>query len=100
MDANSPRKLSAPRVIVTRLAFVILLFTLAIVVAVWSAPLWVGAELTLLRLLAAGFHQRSVAINGNHVFYLEGGPENGSSVVLIHGLNSKAQQDWVVLAPY
>lgn len=100
MDANSPGNSSAARVIVTRLAFVILLFTLALVLIVWRAPLWVGAELTLLRLLAAGFHQRSVVINGDHVFYLEGGPENGSPVVLIHGLNSKAQQDWVALAPY
>ena len=100
MDANSPGNSSAPSVIVTRLAFILLLFTLALVVIVWRAPLWVGAELTLFRLLADGFHKRSMLINGYHVFCLEGGPESGAPVVLIHGLGSKAQQDWVALAPY
>jgi pimeloyl-ACP methyl ester carboxylesterase len=100
MDANRLRKANAGRVILIRLGFILLLLTLALGMVVWRAPLWVGAELTLSRLLAAGFHQRSAVINGDHVFYLEGGPENGSPVVLIHGLNSKAQQDWVVLAPY
>ena len=100
MDAKSLGRVSAARVIAIRLGFILLLLMLALGMVVWRAPLWVGAELTLLRLLAAGFHQRSVAINGDHVFYLEGGPESGSPVALIHGLNSKAQQDWVVLAPY
>jgi len=100
MDANRLGKSSAARVIVTRLGFIVLLLTLALGVVVWRAPLWVGAELTLLRLLAAGFHKHSTVIDARHVFYLEGGPESGSSVVLIHGLNSKAQQDWVALAPY
>jgi pimeloyl-ACP methyl ester carboxylesterase len=100
MDAKSPGKSSAARVIVSRLTFLFLLLTLALSMVVWRAPLWVGAELTLSRLLAGGFHKRSMLINGYHVFYLEGGPENGSPVVLIHGLNSRAQQDWVALAPY
>jgi len=100
MDANSPGKSSVRRVIVIRLGFILLLFSLALGVVVWRAPLWVGAEVTLLRLLAVGFHQRSMVINGYHVFYLEGGPESGAPVVLIHGLGSKAQQDWVGLAPY
>jgi pimeloyl-ACP methyl ester carboxylesterase len=100
MDAKRPRKFSAPRVIVVGFLSILAVFALAFCITVWRAPLWVGAELTLLRLLAAGFHQRSVVINDDHVFYIEGGPENGSPVMLIHGLNSKAQQDWVVLAPY
>jgi pimeloyl-ACP methyl ester carboxylesterase len=100
MDANSPGKSGVARVIVTRLALVLLLLTLALVATVWRAPLWVGAELTLLRLLADGFHKHSMVINGYHVFYLEGGPESGTPVVLIHGLGSKAQQDWVALAPH
>jgi pimeloyl-ACP methyl ester carboxylesterase len=100
MDANSPRNSSAPRVIVRRLAFLVLLLTLALGIVVWRAPLWVGAELTLMRLLADGFHKRSMLIDGYHVFYLEGGPERGAPVVLIHGLGSKSQQDWVALAPY
>jgi pimeloyl-ACP methyl ester carboxylesterase len=100
MDANRLGKSSAPRVIVIRLAFILLLLIVALGVVVWRAPIWVGAELTLLRLLASGFQQRSIVINGYHIFYLEGGPANGSPVVLIHGLGSKAQQDWVALAPY
>jgi len=100
MDAHSLGKSSAARVTVSRLGFLVLLFTLALVVVVWRAPLWVGAEVTLLRLLADGFHKRSILINGYHVFYLEGGPESGAPVVLIHGLGSKAQQDWVALAPH
>jgi pimeloyl-ACP methyl ester carboxylesterase len=67
---------------------------------VWRAPLWVGAEVTLFRLLAAGFHKHSILINGYQIFYIEGGPSNGPTVVLIHGLGSKSQQDWVALAPY
>jgi pimeloyl-ACP methyl ester carboxylesterase len=100
MDAKSPGKSSAARVIVSRLAFLVLLLTLALGIVVWRAPLWVGAEVTLLRLLADGFHKRSMLISGYHVFYLEGGPQSGVPVVLIHGLGSKAQQDWVALAPY
>src|ERR1700675_2363103 len=100
MDANRLGRSSAARVIVTRLAFVVLLLTLALGVVVWRAPLWVGAEVTLFRLLADGFHKHSMVINWYHVFYLEGGPQSGSPVVLIHGLGSKAQQDWVALAPY
>jgi pimeloyl-ACP methyl ester carboxylesterase len=100
MDAKSPRKLSAPSVIVIWFLSILAVFALAFSITVWRAPLWVGAELTLLRLLAAGFQKRSMVINGYHVFYLEGGPESGAPVVLIHGLGSKAQQDWVALGPY
>jgi pimeloyl-ACP methyl ester carboxylesterase len=100
MDANSPGRSSAARVIVIRLVFILLFVTLALGVVVWRAPIWVGAELTLFRLLADGFHKRSMVINGYHVFYLEGGSANGPPVVLIHGLGSEAQQDWVALAPY
>jgi pimeloyl-ACP methyl ester carboxylesterase len=100
MHAHSLGTSSAARVIVTRLAFIVLLFILALGVVVWRAPLWVEAEVTLLRLLADGFHERSMVINGNYVFYLEGGHASGSPVLLIHGLGSKAQQDWVALAPY
>ena len=100
MDAHSLGNSNAARVIVTRLVCIVLILTLALGTVVWRAPLWVGSEITLFRLLAAGFHKHSMVINGYNVFYLEGGPRNGSPVVLIHGLNSKAQQDWVVLAPY
>jgi pimeloyl-ACP methyl ester carboxylesterase len=100
MDAQRLGKFSAARVIAVPLVFIILLITLALGAVVWRAPLWVGAEVTLLRLLAAGFHKRSMLIGGYHVFYIEGGPANGSPVVLIHGLGSKSQQDWVALAPY
>ena len=100
MHAKSLGKSSAARVIVIRLVFILLILTFALGIMVWRAPLWVGKEITLFRLLAAGFHKRSMVIDGHHVFYLEGGPASGSSVVLIHGLGSEAQQDWVALAPY
>jgi len=100
MDANSLGRSSAARVLAIRLVFIVLILTLTLGVIVWRAPLWVGAEITLFRLLAAGFYKRSVVIDGYHVFYIEGGPGSGAPVVLIHGLGSEAQQDWVVLAPY
>lgn len=100
MDAHSLGKSSAARVIVIRLVFIVLILTLALGIVVWRAPIWVGAEITLFRLFMAGFHKWSKVINGYHVFYLEGGPHNGPPIVLIHGLGSEAQQDWVVLAPY
>jgi pimeloyl-ACP methyl ester carboxylesterase len=100
MDAKSLGRFSAARVIAIRFVFILVLFALALGVVVWRAPLWVAAEVTLFRLLAAGFHKRSMVINGYHAFYLEGGPASGSLVLLIHGLGSKAQQDWVALGPY
>src|ERR1700719_399420 len=100
MDVNRLGKSSAARVIAIRLVFLFLLFILALGVVIWRAPLWFAAEVTLLRLLAAGFHKRSMVIDGYHMFYLEGGSASGSPVVLIHGLGSKSQQDWVALAPY
>ncbi len=100
MDVNSLGRFTAARVIAVRLVFILALFALALCVIVWRAPLWVAAEITLLRLLADGFHKRSMLVDGYHVFFLEGGPESGAPVVLIHGLGSKAQQDWVALAPY
>jgi pimeloyl-ACP methyl ester carboxylesterase len=100
MDAKSLGKSGAARVIAIRFVYILVLFALALSVMVWRAPLWVGAEVTLFRLLAAGFHKHSILINGYQIFYIEGGPSNGPTVVLIHGLGSKSQQDWVALAPY
>ena len=100
MHAKNLGESSAARVIVIRLVFILLILTFALGIMVWRAPLWVGKEITLFRLLAAGFHKRSMVIDGYHVFYLEGGPASGSPVMLIHGLGSEAQQDWVALAPY
>src|ERR1700693_3267046 len=100
MDANSLGRSSAARVLAIRLVFIVLILTLTLGVIVWRAPLWVGAEISLFRLLAAGFYKRSVVIDGYHAFYIEGGARSGAPIVLIHGLGSEAQQDWVVLAPY
>lgn len=100
MDASPPSDSSAPRVFLVRLLLTLLLCTVALGVTVWRAPMWVGAKLTHLRLYAAGFHDCSTVLNGNHVFYIEGGPANGVNVVLIHGLGTEAEEDWVVLAPY
>jgi pimeloyl-ACP methyl ester carboxylesterase len=100
MDANNLGRFSAARVIAVRFVFILVLFALALGVIVWRAPLWVAAEITLFRLLAAGFHKRSMVVDGYQVFYIEAGPASGSPVVLIHGLGSEAQQDWVELAPY
>jgi hypothetical protein len=74
MDANSLGRFSAARVIAVRFVFILVLFALALGVVLWRAPLWVGAEIALFRLLAAGFHKRSMVIDGYHVFYIEGGP--------------------------
>jgi len=100
MDAHRLGKSSATRVIASRVVCLFLLFALALGIVIWRAPLWFSAEVTLLRLLAVGFHKRSMVIDGYHVFYLEGGSARGAPVVLIHGLGSKSQQDWVELAPY
>jgi pimeloyl-ACP methyl ester carboxylesterase len=100
MHASPPRNFSAPRVFLVRILLILLVFTVALGVAVWRAPMWVGAKLTHFRLYTAGFHDRSIALDGHHVFYIEGGPANGANVVLIHGLGTEVEEDWVVLAPY
>jgi pimeloyl-ACP methyl ester carboxylesterase len=100
MDANRPGKSSAPRVFLFRLLLILLLLTAALGALVWRAPTWVGAKLTRFRLYAEGFRSHTALLNGHHVFYIEGGPAGAANVVLIHGLGTEAEEDWVVLAPY
>ena len=99
MDANRPGKSSAPRVFLFRLLLILLLLTAALGALVWRAPTWVGAKLTRFRLYAEGFRSHTALLNGHHVFYIEGGPAGAANVVLIHGLGTEAEEDWVVLAP-
>jgi len=46
-----------------------------------------------------GVHSRTVSVQGYRVHYLVTGPENGETVVLVHGLGGSAE-DWRSLAPF
>src|ERR1700761_8455881 len=97
MTAASTPNSSAARRMVLRLLAIVLVIFLALACLVWRAPIWVGELLTQFRLYASGIHSRYMVVDGDEVHYIEGG--SGPPVVLIHGLGSRAQQDWVELAP-
>ncbi|MBZ5722787.1 MAG: alpha/beta hydrolase [Acidobacteriia bacterium] len=98
MNANAPGKSSPAVRIIVRLLIALVILVVALGLTLWRAPLWVAERLTQFQLLRAAIHSRSMVIDGNDVHYIEGG--SGQPIVLIHGLGSQAQQDWVALAPY
>jgi pimeloyl-ACP methyl ester carboxylesterase len=75
----------------------LLLASVVFGLTLWRAPLRVNDTLIRLRLFCAGIHSRYIRIDGDRIHYLEGGA--GPPVVLIHGLASRARQDWSKLAP-
>jgi len=97
MMDHDPRRLSPAVRIILWLVTVVVIFFVVLGVVFWRAPIWAGEKITQLQLYSAGIHSHSMNINGHHVHYIEGG--TGQPVVLIHGLGSQAQNDWVQLAP-
>ncbi|MCU1314633.1 MAG: alpha/beta hydrolase, partial [Acidobacteriaceae bacterium] len=65
---------------------------------VWRNPLATIELMTRARLAYAGFHNEYATIDGNRIHYYEGGSSNGTPVVLVHGLGSRAE-DWSNLMP-
>jgi pimeloyl-ACP methyl ester carboxylesterase len=55
-------------------------------------------EAMFLRETLAGVKSHAVLVDGYRVHYLEEGPANGQTVVLVHGLGGRAE-DWRNLAP-
>ena len=62
-------------------------------------PLWVFDQFQSLRLISGGVSSRKVVIDGHKMHYYLRGPENGTPIVLIHGLGGRSE-DWLSLAPY
>lgn len=65
----------------------------------WLRPVsyfdgWMYAEEAL-----SGVESRSVTVEGHRMHYLAEGPEQGETVVLVHGLGGRAE-DWRLLAPF
>ena len=68
-----------------------------LVVIFWRAPIRLAHEINWLQIYHAGMRSHYASIDGMEIHYLEGG--SGDPVVLVHGLGSRAQQDWVKLFP-
>jgi pimeloyl-ACP methyl ester carboxylesterase len=84
--------------IMVRLVIALVVLVFASGLTFWLEPLWALETLARYQLLRAGIHSHSMLIDGFNVHYIEGGA--GKPVVLIHGLGSRAQNDWGKLAPY
>ena len=66
--------------------------------AIYAHPLFLADQYLRIRLFSYGAHSRYVAIDGHRVHYYEAGPANGTPLVLVHGLGSRAE-DWSPLIP-
>jgi pimeloyl-ACP methyl ester carboxylesterase len=85
--------------------FVRLFFGILVLAAVfagilfWMRPVEFIRELLFVRMALHGYRSRSVDVSGIRMHYDAIGPDNGTPVVLIHGLGGRAE-DWVDLAPH
>ena len=88
----------AARPLLARRRFAIALLAAVFLAAfvVWLRPLWVFDRVTQARLALVGMRHEEVTLDGYHIHYLVGG--QGSPVVLVHGLGSRAT-DWADLIP-
>jgi pimeloyl-ACP methyl ester carboxylesterase len=68
-------------------------------VGFWFRPVSYFNELMYTQECLAGVESRSVQVTGYRVHYLAEGPSGGPVVVLVHGLDGRAE-DWRELAPW
>jgi pimeloyl-ACP methyl ester carboxylesterase len=96
-DLRNPRKYGG--FVRGKVCLVAVLFITAgaTALAVWRAPVWVGAKLLRAQLYLAGIHSYSMILDGQKVHYIGGG--TGDPVVLVHGLGATAEFNWRNLMP-
>jgi len=76
-----------------------LLILLVIGVVIWTRPLSVFRLFNQTQMYWIGARNHYTVVQGYRIHYYTLGPENGSPVVLVHGLGGRAE-DWEKLAPY
>lgn len=93
-----PQRLRQALRVVLRLLGCFVVVAAAVGFTVWRVPLWVAAKATHVQLYLVGIHGDSVTLDGQELYYMEGG--SGDPVVLVHGLGATAQLNWAELMPY
>jgi len=78
------------------LIFILLVTTGAVF---WARPVGVFRVFNEAQMYWIGARNHQTTVNGFRIHYYTLGPENGSPVVLVHGLGGRAE-DWEKLAPY
>lgn len=78
---------------------VVLLLVVAAAVGFYERPVSYFNGLLEVQMHLAGAHSRWTTVNGIRIHYWVEGPDNGSPVVLVHGLGGHAE-DWHNLAPF
>jgi len=72
---------------------------LAVVAVIWARPLSVFRWINEAQMFWHGGWNHYTTVEGYRIHYYTLGPENGSPVVLVHGLGGRSE-DWEKLAPY
>lgn len=80
-------------------AAVVLALVVAAGIGFYERPIEVLEGLLDVQLHLSGAHSRWTTVNGIHIHYWVRGPENGTPVVLVHGLGGSSL-DWHNLEPY
>ncbi len=70
-----------------------------IAIAFWARPVSFYRAYAELNMRLVGAKSNTTRVAGYRVHYYVLGPENGSAVVLVHGLGGRSE-DWLNLAPY
>jgi pimeloyl-ACP methyl ester carboxylesterase len=79
--------------------YITLALLLAAGVGFWAHPVSYFNGMMYLRAYLTGVESRTVTVNGYRIHYNVDGPEDGLTVVLVHGLGGRAE-DWRELAPW
>jgi len=79
------------------LAVLVLLVIVAGGIFYWN-PLWVGDQLLRFRLWREGVKSEYVESGGYRLHYFEAGVEDGTPLVLVHGLGARGE-DWGAMIP-
>lgn len=80
-------------------AVIVVAIVAALAIGFWARPLSYFDGLTYVQMRLGGAKSRYIMAAGHRMHYYEIGPENGTPVLLVHGLGGRSE-DWRNLAPY
>ena len=84
---------------IQKVLLVAFLLALLVMIGFWLRPVSFINGYSYLRLYRSGAQSHSVTVNGLRVHYEQVGQNDGSAIVLVHGLGGHAE-DWENMAPY